>query len=191
MERTAHPVETIFETVLIGLMVVLTIVSTGVRIMVFPVPITLQTLVIILSGILIGPRRGWLVPALYMAVGLLGLPVFAGGGGPGYVLQPTFGFILGFIPGALVAGYFGNRPWFGNNRCNIWLGSLLGMLVIYGIGLAYIPLIANLFGSKATVWVLLLPILPWLMIGDLLKILVASMILPVLQRELAHIRRSL
>lgn len=68
------------------------------------VPITLQTFFVLLSGTLLGPRYGPLSQILYLAVGLAGAPVFTHGGGPAYVLQPTFGYLLSFPPAAYVVG---------------------------------------------------------------------------------------
>ena len=69
-----------------------------------PVPITLQAQVVLLGGMLLGPVNGALAVGLYLLLGLIGLPIFAGGGGLGYVLQPTFGYLLGFVGGAVVCG---------------------------------------------------------------------------------------
>ena len=67
-----------------------TAVGAYVRIPLPAVPLTLQTAAVLLSGILLGPRMGALSQAVYVVTGLIGLPVFAQGGGPGYVLKPTF-----------------------------------------------------------------------------------------------------
>ena len=76
------------------------------------VPITGQTLGVILVGAALGSRRGAISLATYMAVGLAGAPVFAEfSGGPAMVLSPSFGFVLGFIPAAFVAGWFAERAW--------------------------------------------------------------------------------
>ena len=64
--------------------------------------VTFQLFFAILAGIILGPVRGLVAMTVYMLIGLLGVPVFSLGGGPGYVLQPSFGFVLGFLP----AGYF-------------------------------------------------------------------------------------
>lgn len=69
------------------------------------VPITLQTLAIYTAALVLGGKRAALAVLLYLAAGLLGLPVFArGGSGFGTIASPSFGYLLGFIPGALVAG---------------------------------------------------------------------------------------
>lgn len=74
------------------------------RIPFFPVPLTLQFFFALMAGLTLGKSWGALSQLMYLLAGLAGLPVFAGGGGPGYVLQPTFGFLLGLIPAAWCAG---------------------------------------------------------------------------------------
>lgn len=77
-----------------------------------PVPITGQTLGVMLVGGALGMRRGAAALTTYLVAGLAGAPVFAGGGGgPAYVLMPSFGFVLGFIGAAAVAGWAAERAW--------------------------------------------------------------------------------
>jgi biotin transport system substrate-specific component len=74
------------------------------------VPFTMQTFVVLMSGLLLGPKYGPLSQALYLAIGLLGLPVFAGGsGGLNTIFSPTFGFLVGYIPMSWLAGFWGTR----------------------------------------------------------------------------------
>ncbi|WP_338661341.1 biotin transporter BioY [Pararoseomonas sp. SCSIO 73927] len=81
--------------------------SAQVTLPMWPVPATLQTLVVLLLGALGGSRLGAATVALYLAEGAMGLPVFAGGAGPAALMGPTAGFLLGFIPSALIAGFAG------------------------------------------------------------------------------------
>lgn len=69
------------------------------------VPLTLQSFFVFLAGLLLGKRRGAMACGVYLLVGLFGAPVFAQGGGIGYLLQPTFGYLLGFIPGTFLIGW--------------------------------------------------------------------------------------
>ena len=68
------------------------------------VPFTLQTFFVLLSGNLLGARYGALSQALYIMIGLIGLPIFALGGGPGYIVQPTFGYLIAYPLGAFISG---------------------------------------------------------------------------------------
>ena len=84
--------------VLTALFVALTAVGAFLKIPAGAVPFTLQILFTFLAGILLGPGWGALSQLIYVLLGLAGVPLFTGGGGLGYVLQPTFGFLLGLIP---------------------------------------------------------------------------------------------
>lgn len=78
----------------------------------WPVPITGQTLGVMLAGAILGARRGASAMTLYAALGLAGVPWFSNlGGGPAYALMPSFGFILGFIPTAWLIGRLAERRW--------------------------------------------------------------------------------
>ena len=82
----------------------LLVVSAFIRIPTPLVPITLQSGMVLICGILLGPKYGSISVLLYVCLGLCGVPVFAMGGGLGYVLQPTFGYVMGFILGAYITG---------------------------------------------------------------------------------------
>ena len=101
---------------------------------------TLQVLFVFLAGAILGPGYGALSQTVYVGMGLIGLPVFVGGGGPAYVLQPTFGFLLSYIPAAAVVGRLcRGTPGFGRTI----LACLAGLTVIYAVGLPYMALIVN------------------------------------------------
>ena len=82
----------------------LTVVGGLIKIPAGPVSFTLQTLFVILAGFVLGARDGMFSQVAYMLIGLIGLPVFTGGGGFGYVFQPSFGYIVGFCFGAFASG---------------------------------------------------------------------------------------
>ena len=78
----------------------------------WPVPITGQTLGVMLAGAILGSRRGASAMTLYATLGLAGIPWFSSfGAGPAYLLMPSFGFILGFIPTAWLIGRLAERRW--------------------------------------------------------------------------------
>ena len=81
------------DLVMISLFAALTAVGAFIKIPIPHVPLTLQTLMVMFAGLILGSRRGALSQLLYLVIGLLGIPIFAQGGGPGYVLQPSFGFL--------------------------------------------------------------------------------------------------
>ena len=123
---------------LIPLCSALTAAGALIRIPIAPVPITMQNFFVILSGILLGPRAGALSQVIYIIVGLIGLPVFSGGGGISYVMKPSFGYLLGFVLASAVAGYFmKKRP---VNAFTVLVASALGMITIYLVGTSYLAL---------------------------------------------------
>jgi biotin transport system substrate-specific component len=116
-----------------------------------PVPITGQTLGVILVGAALGARRGAVSLASYMLLGLAGLPIFAGPiAGPAYVLAPSFGFIVGFIPAAFVAGWFAERAW-DRRPVLAFVGFVTASIIPFLIGVPYMTLIlANVLGANVS-----------------------------------------
>ena len=113
------------------------------------VPFSLQPFVVMLAGGLLGARLGALSMVVYILLGLVGLPVFVTPpfGGPAYVLQPTFGFLLGFILSAYVTGsLLKNREESGFAR--YFLAMAAGVLVYDLIGVPYLYLILNFYLGK-------------------------------------------
>lgn len=109
-----------------------------------PVPMhfTLQWFFVLLAGFLLGGRRGAVSVLVYLMVGLLGVPVFASGGGPAYLLRPTFGFLLGFAAAAWVVGTLCGRERAAGFR-RLFLAAAAGMAVYYTLGIMYFYVISN------------------------------------------------
>ena len=136
-----------------------------------PVPITGQTLAVLLIGALLGSRRSAGSLSLYLIEGALGLPVFAGGrSGLAYMLGPTGGYLIGFVAAAFVTGWLAERQWDRRARSNV-LVMLLGNVVIYACGL---PWLARFVGADRA---LVLGLYPFIA-GDLLKLALATLALP-------------
>lgn len=134
------------------------LISAGawIRIPVPVVPFTLQFLFTTLAGLLLGGERGAMAVGIYMIMGLLGLPVFSEGGGPGYLLRPSFGYLIGFGVGAYVTGKIANqvsRP--GYKR--LLAANFAGLGIVYFFGMLYYYLISKLYlGSPIGLWPLFL-----------------------------------
>ncbi|MEQ8201209.1 MAG: biotin transporter BioY [Syntrophomonadaceae bacterium] len=134
-----------------------------------PVPITLQTLFTSLAGVLLGGYTAAWSQIIYVLLGLIGLPVFAGGkAGLGTLLGPTGGYLLGFIAGAYVIGKITEQK---EKPGLAWIGLALaaGNLVIYALGVAQLSLVARLSWLEAS----LLGVVPFLA-GDLVKLAAAA-----------------
>ena len=123
---------------LCALFTALMTVSGWIRIPLPLVALTLQTQVAVLSGLLLGVWGGLSV-FLYAVLGLLGLPIFAGGGGFAYLLSPSFGFIIGFAVAALLIGAIIRGQVISYGR--IFFATALGLVITYAIGIAYAALI--------------------------------------------------
>lgn len=147
---------------------------------------TLQVFFVSMAGILLGPKCGALSQMVYVALGLVGLPIFTEGGGPGYLFQPTFGFLLSYIPAAWVIGRIaGSCP----SKKRIAAACLAGLAVIYLIGLPYMALILNFYlqipmNFTAVLWAGMLPFLPWDLFKLAATVWLASKLIPLLQKTL-------
>jgi biotin transport system substrate-specific component len=143
------------------------------------VPITLQTFFTYLSGIVLGPLLGPLSQLVYIMLGCLNLPVFAGGtAGLGILFGPTGGYLWGFLAASSVIGYVaqGQRTFW-----RLALALLIGTIVIYMCGLVQLILVARLSLSQAC-WAGMAVFLP----GDLVKIVLATQVALKLPAKLIH-----
>lgn len=132
------------ELVLFSLFTALTAIGAFIRVPVPLCPFTLQLLFTTLSGLILGSRKGAASVAVYVALGLSGVPVFTQGGGPGYIFQPTFGYLLGFIAGAWLTGKLSERME-KLSFVRILFASLAGLLVVYLFGMVYVYIINNYY----------------------------------------------
>lgn len=134
-----------------------------------PVPVTLQPLVVVLSGLMLGPVVGFASMVTYLALGALGLPVFAPIGSPGVLrlIGPTGGYLIAFPFAALAAGFVSQRfP----KLAGRWAGAMLGMIVIFVGGITQLAILTGDLGQA-----LALGITPFAAF-DILKALVAAVI---------------
>jgi biotin transport system substrate-specific component len=160
--------------ILAALFAALTAVGAFIQIPVGPVPITLQILFTILSGILLGSKIGALSQLVYLVTGLVGAPIFAGGtGGLSTVFSPTFGYLVGFILASFVIGKIvesAAAPSF----IKLLAASLVGILVIYAVGVPYLYLIKNVIGKGMPIATALKFGFYVFIPGDLFKCIVAA-----------------
>ncbi|MFO7612022.1 MAG: biotin transporter BioY [Clostridia bacterium] len=133
---------------LMGFFIALVTAGAFIRIPLPFLSVTFQMLFALLAGIILGPVKGAAAMAVYMAAGLAGLPVFSLGGGPGYVLQPSFGFIIGFLPGAYAAGFAYNRLSRTGGYLRILAAYMIGAASVYFIGIAYMYVILTFYLQK-------------------------------------------
>ncbi len=135
-----------------------------------PVPITGQTFAVLLLAALLGSRRGVAAIATYVLLGVLGLPVFAGGvAGAARLVGPTAGYLLGWFPAAFVVGRLSEKGW-DRKAWSMALAMLIGNAIIYLMGALWL----QRFVGSAVLETGVLPFIP----GDLLKIALATLLLP-------------
>ena len=137
------------------------------------VPFSVLPIFVLLAGLVLGPKYGSLAVTVYVFLGLLGLPVFASApfGGIGYVLKPSFGYLLGDIAAAYAVGKIYTRK----SLLSAILAVLSGIIILYSIGLSYFYLIMHFILHKPTTVALVLStgFLPFIA-GDLLKGAIAA-----------------
>jgi biotin transporter BioY len=158
------------DAILILSFTLLTAISAKLKIEIGTVPITGQTFAVLLSGALLGAKRGALSQIFYLFGGLAGIPWFARGGGIAYLMSPTFGYIIGFVLAAFFVGFLCERGFDRKIESTI-LAMLLANLLIYFPGLFWL---ARFVGWKKVLAVGFYPFI----IGDILKIFFASLFLP-------------
>ena len=141
--------------ILSAMFVALISVGAFIKIPIPVVPFTLQFLFTMLAGLLLGGKRGGFAVCIYIALGLAGVPVFAQGGGVGYIFQPSFGYIIGFAVGAFVTG--------------------IG--IVYLFGMVYYYLISNFYlNSPIGIWPLFLYCFLLAVPGDIFLCIVGAIL---------------
>lgn len=162
---------------LVPLCTALTAAGAFIKLPLWPVPITLQTFFAIFSGIILGPRYGALSQVVYIIMGLLGLPVFSGGGGLAYIMRPSFGYLVGFVAAPLVVGHFVKDRALTHKV--VFVAALLGTLVIYCIGTPYLAVYMKYVMNKPEATSLAIKTGALVFIpGDLIKCLVLALVVP-------------
>jgi biotin transporter BioY len=135
-----------------------------------PVPITGQTFAVLMLAALLGSRRGVLAVIAYLAEGILGLPVFAGGIGLAVLIGPTGGYLIGFIAVAYVVGKLAEMGW--DRRVSTTVAAMLaGEIVLYMFGVCWLAVMTNIRTA------MVIGLYPFI-VGDILKVALAAAVLP-------------
>ncbi|MFQ9510203.1 MAG: biotin transporter BioY [Lachnospiraceae bacterium] len=150
-----------------------------------PIPLTLCNLSILLAAYVLGPWWGTASVAIYILLGVVGLPVFsAGGAGVAKVIGPTGGYIFGYLFLSLFTGLFVKK--FKGNLIFSIVGMLIGLIVLYFFGTIWYIVVTNV-DVKAAIGACVLPFLP----GDAIKIVIALFVGSQLQRRLPLLTKQI
>ena len=148
----------------------LLIVSAKIKIDLYPVPMTLQPLAVLMIAMLCGRNIGFASIGLYLFQGMIGLPVFAYGGGMPYLMGPTGGFLIGFLIAGVIVGELADRGW-GKEIFKSVSAMILGLIVIYICGILQLSII------KGFDYAIIKGMEPFI-VGDFYKLILASLLLP-------------
>ena len=166
-----------YPIVLVGVFVAIISICAWISIPMVPIPITLQILGVFITSSILGAKLGTVSIIIYILLGAVGLPVFSNfTGGFGILLSPTGGFIIGFIFTALTVGIITS---FKNSILTNTLAMLLGLLLCYTFGTVWYCIYANVDFITAV----LVCVVPFL-IGDAIKIIVASILVTKLKKHI-------
>lgn len=168
--------------VLCALFAALTAVLSQIAIPIGPVPINLATLSIFLAGAILGAKYGALSQFVYMLLGAVGLPVFAGfSGGFHIIVGPTGGYIIGYIVAAWAVGFLSSK--FGKSVLGLIGSMIAGLVLCYLLGTVWFMIV-----TKTGVWAsLTMCVFPFL-IGDAVKIALATVIAPQLRKAFQKVQ---
>ncbi len=148
-------------------------ISAKIQVPFWPVPMTMQTFVVLLIGMTYSMRLSFLTLFAYLFEGAIGLPVFATGGGIIYLIGPTAGYLYGMLIAAVVISYFANQG-YGSSYIKTAISLLIGSVIIFFIGILYL---GSIIGYEKAIQAGLLPFIP----SELFKIALAIAIIPTIQ----------
>lgn len=134
------------DLILIPLFTALIAVGAFIKIPIGVVPISLQFVFCALAGLILGSKKGFLSVLIYLMIGLVGIPIFTKGGGPQYVLYPSFGYLIGFLLASFVIGYLSEK-FSSTNIIKLFFINFIGLIVVYTIGVLYLFAIMKFYNG--------------------------------------------
>lgn len=178
------------DMILISMFVALISVGAYIKVPIPVCPFTLQFFFTTLAGIVLGGRKGAISVAVYILLGLIGVPVFTSGGGLGYVFVPTFGYLLGFCAGTFVTGKISNSGELTLKR--LLTAGFSGLMIVYAAGMIYYWLINKFYlGTPIGIAPLFLYCFVLAVPGDIalciLSAVLGKRLVPIVKRDLRRI----
>lgn len=154
-------------------------VSARIQVPFYPVPVTMQTLAVMVIAMAYGSKLGTATLFSYLLAGFLGAPVFAGGAGFAYMAGPTGGYLAGFLLSGIVLGSLADRGWTRNWQTTA-AAMLVGTSLIYLLGVAWLSQLIGL--DKAITF----GVVPFIY-GDILKLVIAAVSVPFMWKLVAKL----
>ncbi len=142
----------------------------------YPVPMTLQTAFVYLAGLLLPPSAAFFSQLIYVLIGMIGIPVFANGGGIGYIFDPTFGYLLAFIAAAPLLSKTASLTLYRGKKMSFILGGFLIILLVQLCGVGYMALISSAYLAKPLALSRAVYLVYIFLPLDLLKLMLASLL---------------
>lgn len=172
---------------LIAMFTALSAVGAFIKIPTPVIPFTLQIVFTCLAGLILGKNKGGLSVALYVILGLFGLPIFTKGGGFHYIFETTFGYLIGFTVGAYVVGAIAHakeNPSFKRLLC----ASMINLVIVYTFGCIHGYIVLNFvnhveYGAKEILMAFAVPFLPADILLSIFTSIFASRLLPILKKQ--------
>lgn len=163
---------------LIAVMTAVTCVLAPLSLPIGPVPISLTNLAIYFSLYILGMKKGTISYVVYLVIGLVGVPVFSGfTAGPGKLIGPTGGYLIGFVPLAIIAGLLIDK--FNGKFVPSMIGMVVGTIVCYALGTVWLAYQGQM-DFMAALWAGVIPFIP----GDLIKMILAAFFGPQIRKAL-------
>ena len=159
----------------------LLILSAKIKVDLYPVPMTMQPLAVLMIAMLCGRNISVAAVSLYLFQGIIGFPVFAYGGGLPYLLGPTGGFLFGFLFASILIGELADRGW-GQFLIKSVFAMLLGLFVIYTCGVFQLSIL------KGFDFAILNGLKPFI-VGDLYKLILAALLLPQIWKLVNRVKK--
>jgi biotin transport system substrate-specific component len=177
---TEQQVSVIGKIIFLVLGVAILSLSAHFKVPFYPVPMTLQTLVVLLIGMSYGPHLGGATILSYLLLGGLGAPVFSGGAGFAYLIGPTGGYLTGFFVAVTVLGFLAERG-MGKSWITSAALAVIGTVIIYALGLSWLT---SIIGYEKAIQFGLVPFV----FGDCLKIVIVTLSIPLAWKLLDKLR---
>jgi biotin transport system substrate-specific component len=182
--------EKIQNMVLCAMFAALIAIGAFIRIPIPFIPFTLQVTFTTLAGYILGSKKSMISVLVYVFTGLIGLPVFTSGGGPSYILKPTFGYLIGFVIGSYITGKITEKSSTISYRRLLFAG-LVGLASVYVIGIVYCYLISRYYlRTDTTMWQVFvsgfLLVAPGNIAFTFVAAYVAKRLIPILNRRKAN-----